>query len=268
MNTIIAALAATLLVFTAEASAQWMKHPDSSITRTPDGQPNLSAGAPKAADGKPDLSGVWLADNDPTGSRKNVENSLIPRYFANIAADLKPEEAQLHPWAEALFKQRLQNEGKDSPGARCHPTGMPQLDSIPLPYKIVQTPRLIMILYEENTVFRQIFLDGRAPVKDPEPRWMGYSTGKWDGDTLVVDTVGFNDRSWLDAMGHPHSDALHLIERFRRPDAGHLEVQVTIDDPKAYTKPLTYTVKTTLVHDEDLLEYFCSDNEKDVQHFK
>jgi hypothetical protein len=125
-----------------------------------------------------------------------------------------------------------------------------------------------LILYEENTVFRQIFLDGRRPVKDPEPRFMGYSTGKWEGDTLVVDTVGFNDRTWLDAMGHPHSDALRLVERFRRRDTGHLEIEVTIHDPKSYTKPITYTIKTTLVPDEDLLEYFCSENEKDVVNFK
>jgi hypothetical protein len=117
-------------------------------------------------------------------------------------------------------------------------------------------------------VFRQIFLDGRKPVKDPEPRFMGYSSGKWEGDTLVVETVGFNDQTWLDVMGHPHSDALRVIERFRRRDTGHLEIEIMIDDPKMYTKPITYTPKATLVPDEDLLEYFCADNEKDVEHFK
>jgi hypothetical protein len=268
MKTILAAVIVAFSIPAGEASAQWMKQPDSSIPRTADGKPNLAAPAPKTEDGKPDLSGIWLADNDPEGSRRNVENMIFPRYFVNVAADLKPEEVPFQPWAADLFRQRLQNEGKDSPNAHCQPTGVPELNSIPLPYKIVQDPRRVIILYEENSVFRQIFLDGRKPVKDPEPRWMGYSSGKWDGDTLVVDTVGFNDRSWLDAMGHPHSDALHVIERFRRPDAGHLEIQVTIDDPKTYTKPLTYTVKTTLVPDEDLLEYFCSDNEKDVQQFK
>jgi hypothetical protein len=268
MNSIVAAMAATLLIFGGEASAQWMKRSDSSLPRTAEGKPDLSAPAPKTDDGKPDLSGVWLPDVDPNGSRSNVENMTFSRHFVNIAADLKPEQVPLQPWAADLFKQRLQNEGKDSPAARCQPTGMPEINAVPLPYKIVQTPRLIMILYEESTVFRQIFLDGRAPVKNPEPRWMGYSRGWWEGETLVVDTVGFNDRSWLDAMGHPHSDALHVIERFRRPVAGHLEIEVTIDDPKAYTKPITYTIKTTIVPDEDLLEYFCSDNEKDSQYFK
>lgn len=271
MNSITAAVAAVLML-AAQASAQWVKKPDSSIPWTSDGKPNLSAPAPKAPDGKPDLSGVWLPEPDPNGRpSEGVESSfgfIPPRYFVNIAADLKPEEVPFQPSTEALFKQRLQNEGKDDPVAHCQPTGVPALGTIPLPYKIIQTSRLIVILYEENTVFRQVFLDSRQPVKDPLPRWMGYSRGSWEGDTLVVDTVGLDDRSWLDRMGHPHSDALHLIERFRRRDAGHLEIEVTIDDRKAYTKPITYTQKASLVPEEDLLEYFCSENEKDVQHFK
>jgi len=260
--------AAAFLFFAAEASAQWARRPDSAIPRTPDGRPNLSARAPRAPDGKPDLSGVWRPDPDPEGTPLGVEQMVFPRYMVNIAADMKMEDTPFQPWAAALFKQRLQNEGRDSPVAHCQPSGVPWINSIPIPYKIVQTPRLILILYEENTVFRQIFLDGRQPVKNPEPRWMGYSTGKWDGDALVVDTVGFNDRSWLDGMGHPHSDALHVIERFRRPDAGHLEIEITIDDPKAYTKPITYTVKSSLLPDDDLLEYFCTENEKDVQRYR
>jgi hypothetical protein len=134
--------------------------------------------------------------------------------------------------------------------------------------EIVQMPRLILILYEDNTTFRQIFLDGRRLAPEPEPRFMGYSTGRWDRDTLIVDTVGLNDRNWLDRMGHPHSDAVHVIERFRRRDAGHLEIEVTIDDPKTYTTPITYTQKQRLLPDEDLLEYFCSENEKDVERFR
>jgi hypothetical protein len=139
---------------------------------------------------------------------------------------------------------------------------------IPVPFKIVQMPRLILILYEDNTTFRQIFLDGRRLAPEPEPRFMGYSTGSWDRDTLIVDTVGLNDRNWLDRMGHPHSDAVHVIERFRRRDAGHLEIEVTIDDPRTYTTPITYTQKQRLLPDEDLLEYFCSENEKDVERFR
>ena len=268
MTSIIVGVVAGVLLFSAQASAQWMKYPDKSIPHTSDGKANLSARAPRASDGKVDLSGVWLSDPDPNGKPEGIENAVFNQYFVNITADMKPEEVPFQPWAAALFKQRLQSQGKDDPIARCKPTGVPAINTIPIPFKIIQTPRLIVILYEENSVHRQIFLDGHQPIKDAEPRFMGYSTGKWDGDTLVVDTVGFHDRGWLDRMGHPHSDALHLIERFRRRDAGHLEIETTIDDPKTYSKPITYTVKFTLTADEDLLEYFCSENEKDVQHFK
>jgi hypothetical protein len=142
------------------------------------------------------------------------------------------------------------------------------LSSVPLPYKVVQTPSLVMVLYEENLDFRQIFLDGRKPVDDALPRWMGYSTGRWDGDELVVETVGFHDRHWLDGLGHPNTDQLHLIERWRRRDAGHLEIETTVDDPGAYTKPITYTIAATIMPDDDLLEYFCTENEKDIQHYQ
>jgi hypothetical protein len=273
-KTITATGAAILLILSAQASAQWAKHPDTSIPQTRDGKPNLSARAPKARDGKPDFSGVWRPDGDPNPgpgggqSVESIQGFVPPRYFVDITADMKPEEVPFQPSAAALFKQRLQSQGKEDPVAHCKPTGVPAIGTIPLPYKILQTPTLVVILYEENLEFRQIFLDGRRRVQDPQPTWMGYSTGKWDGDTLVVDTVGFNDKSWLDRLGHPHSDALHVIERFRRRDMGHLEIEVTIDDPKAYTKPITYTQKATLLPGEDLMEYFCSENEKDVQHFQ
>src|SRR5213593_2677170 len=158
--------------------------------------------------------------------------------------------------------------GKLSPSSRCQPTGVPAAATVPLPWKIIQTPQVILILYEENNIFRQVFLDGRPLPKDPDPRWMGYSVGRWEGDTLVVDSTGFRDGGWLDRMGHPHSSDLHVIERFRRPDVGHLEIDVTIDDSKAYSKRITYTQRQTLIPDEDLLEYFCTENEKDREHFK
>ena len=267
MKSISAALAG-ILMLSAPVSAQWLKLTDPTIPRTRDGKANLSARAPKSRDGKPELSGIWLPSPDPTGIPLGVENEIRPRYFVNIAEDMKPEDVPFQPWAAALFKQRLQSEGRDDPIAHCQPTGVPGIGLIPVPFKIVQMPRLILILYEDNSTFRQIFLDGRRLSPDPEPRFMGYSTGRWDRDTLIVDTVGLNDRSWLDRLGHPHSDALHVIERFRRRDAGHLEIEVTIDDPKAYTKPITYTQKQTLLPDEDLLEYFCSENEKDVARFR
>jgi len=193
---------------------------------------------------------------------------VFPRYFVNVAADMKMEDEPLQPAARTLYLKHLQSEGKDSPQAHCKPSGVPFVNTIPLPYKIIQSPKMILMLYEENTVFRQIFLDGRQTVKDPEPRWMGYSTGKWEGDVLVVTTVGFNSDSWLDAMGHPHSENMKLTERFRRRDSGHLEIEMTIDDPMMFTRPITYTQKATILPDEDLLEYFCADNEKDIAHYK
>lgn len=268
MRSLAAGVLAAIFVFGSPAFGQWAKSPDPSLPRTSDGTPDLSGSAPKDSNGKPNLSGVWLADPDPAGKPGGIEEMVFSRYFVDVAADLPPDAVPFQPWAAELFKERLQSGGKNDPGSHCKPTGVPAINSVPVPYKIVQSDRLVMILYEENTVFRQIFLDSRKPVEHPEPRWMGYSTGKWEGDTLVVDTTGLEDRHWLDRMGHPHSDALHLIERFRRRDAGHLEIEITIDDPKTYTKPITYTQTETLQPDEDLLEYFCTENEKDVQHFQ
>ena len=252
------AAATVFLIYASTAFGQWTKDPI---------KMNPSAEAPKTADGKVDLSGVWLADTDftPEPGRAVEAQQAFSKYFINVTADLKPEEVPFQPAARELFLKRLQNDGKDSPPAHCKPSGVPLLNAVPVPYKIIQTPQLILILYEENSVFRQIFLNGRQPVKDPEPRWMGYSTGKWDGDTLVVETTGFNDQTWLDGMGHPHSENMRLTERFRRRATGHLEIEVTIGDPKSYTRPITYTQKATLQDGEDLLEYFCTENEKDLQ---
>lgn len=269
-------IAATVLVFVLgnTASGQWAKQTDKTIPRTPDGKPDLAAKAPKARDGKPDLSGVWKSDPDPVGLPKGVETveSITglgaPRYFVDITADLKPNEVPFQPAAAAAFVQRLKNGGKDDPVAHCKPTGVPAITNIPIPFKIVQNEGLILILYEDSTVYRQVFLDARKPVQDPQPRWMGYSTGKWEGDTLVVDSVGFTEKSWLDRIGHTHSEAMRVTERFRRRDVGHLEIEVTIDDPKTYTKPIKYVQKATIVPDEDLLEYFCTENEKDIQHYQ
>jgi hypothetical protein len=251
------------------AQAQWEQKRDGSLRWSPDGRADFSAPAPRVG-GIPDLSGVWLPDADPLPpGAESIEGDLpFPRHMINVAADLPADALVLLPWAAELFDRRLQGRGDPDPVAHCKPSGVPMLNAIVLPYKIAQTPNLVLVLYEENTVFRQIFLDGRKPVEDALPRWMGYSTGRWDGDELVVDTVGFTDQSWLDAMGHPHSDRMRVQERFRRPDAGHLEIQTTIDDPGAYTAPFTYTVKATLVPEDDLLEYFCAENEKDIVHYR
>lgn len=262
--------ALALLALSVQAHAQWARVPDRLIPRTASGEPDLAAPAPRMANGRPNLSGVWMPDGDPVPAGVElVEGSQpIPRHMIDITADLAPEDVQLLPEAAAIFNARLENRGIDSPLAYCRPTGVPFVNAIALPYKIVQTPELVLILYEENTVFRQIFLDGRATVEDPVPRWMGYSTGRWDGDTLVVETVGLTEDSWLDGMGHPHTEQLRVIERLRRTAAGHLTIETTIDDPGAYRGSITYTLTATAVPDDDLLEYFCSDNEKSSPHYQ
>jgi hypothetical protein len=242
-----------LLVACVPAFAQWLNYPTPGIPRLPNGKPNLEAPAPKTADGKPDLSGLYDIDNG--------------RLFQDIAADMRAQDLPIQPWAAALAKQREQDMRKDDPYSHCLPPGVPRINSGNRPFKIIQTPGLIAILYETGFLFRQIFMDGRPLPKDPEPTWLGYSVGRWDGDTLVVDTVGFNDKNWLDGnKGRPQTEALHVTERFRRVNFGHLEIQSTVDDPKAYTKPFTVKQNLHLLADSEILENICNENEKDAPH--
>jgi hypothetical protein len=236
------------------ATAQWLNYPTPGIPRTPDGKPNLKAPAPRAADGKPDLSGVW--------------NKISPKYSRNIAADLKPGDVQ--PWAEALVEQRRENLGKDYMNVLCLPLGpgyTTDADSTGAEMmKIVQTPSLIMILNPDLT-YRQVFMDGRPLEKSPNPSWMGYSVGHWDGDTMVVESFGFNDRTWLDHDGHPHSEALRTTERYRRRDFGNLDIEVTLSDPAVYAKPWTVAVRAELAADTDLLEWVCNEKGSETEHW-
>ena len=241
------------VVVCSPSPAQWLHVPDPKIPRTQDGKPDLAAPAPRKADGKPDLSGIWLSQG--------------AKYLNNLAADLKPEDLQMHPWAEALVNERKNGaRGREESDASCLPQGVPKINVAPLPFKIIQDPGLVAILYEAFGQFRQVFMDGRVLPPDPNPTWLGYSVGKWDGDTLVVDTTGFNGKAWLDQAGHPATEALHVTERLRRRDFGHLEIQVTIDDPKAYKKSWTATQAMTLLPDTDLLEFVCNENERDLRH--
>jgi hypothetical protein len=241
-------LAMILCVMSVSLTAQWPNHPTPGVPRTPDGKPNLSAPAPRSADGKPDLSGVWVVKN---GS-----------FY--LASDLKSDE--LRPWAAALYKQREDNFRRDTDGIACLPPGPKAGIGLGgFPMKIVQTPNLVVALYEYQTVFRQIFTDGRALPEDANPTWMGYSVGRWDGDTLVVTTAGYNDRTTIDLAGHPHTEALRMTERFHRRDVGHLDLQVTFDDPKAYTRAWTIPFDFDLIPDGDLIEYVC-ENERDKPH--
>jgi len=248
-----------LVAAPAFARAQWLDHPTPGIPRTLDGKPNLSARTPRAADGRPDLSGLWQTESAPPellarlipGGANGSGEDAPSQYFLNILADFKPEEALLLPAAAALLRQRARSFTKESPLSHCLPHGLPLVETAPAPYKIIQTSGLTAMLYERDTTFRQVYTDGRKLPGDPQPAWLGYSVGRWDGDSLVVDTVGLNDRSWLDARGHTHSDALHLTERFQRLDFGHMEVQMTIDDPKTYTKPFTIRLRQRLLPDTD-----------------
>jgi hypothetical protein len=235
-----------LLVTTSPLHAQWLKHPMPGVPRTRDGAPNLSAAAPRTADGKPDFSGVWGTDAGPS--------------LFYIPGGLKPDE--IKPWVGELIQQRAENFQRDDQQVRCLPEGPRFNHFVALPKKIVQTPNLIIVLSEDLT-YRQIFLDGRALPKDPSPSFMGYSIGHWEGDTLVVESTGFKDTTWLDFAGHPHTEALRLTERYRRLDVGHMEIQETFEDRAIYSRPMTVTVKATLVPDTDLLEYVCAENEKD-----
>jgi hypothetical protein len=253
---------AVMLFIAMPLPAQWVDYSAKGIPRLKSGKPNLSAPAPKTPENKPDLSGTWWV---PHGGVEGLADPP-PKYLVNLAADLKPEELAMLPWAEELSTQRAENFGKDAPFSRCLPLPVPTIFTEPLPFKVLQMRALTAILFESQGRYRQIFTDGRTLPKDPQPTWLGYSVGKWEGDTLVVETIGFNDQSWLDARGHPHTDALHVTERFRRPDFGHIELRATIDDPKAYTKPWTVTIPMELVPDTELLEQVCNENEKDVRH--
>jgi hypothetical protein len=189
------------------------------------------------------------------------------KYLINIAADLKPADVPFQPWAKTEYERRMDTQGKDDPNNLCLPSIIPEKDAVTSPFKIVEIPGEVIILYESRTIFRQIFTDGRQLPKDPQPSWQGYSVGKWDGDTFVVDTIGFNGKGWLDTNGHPTTDALHVIEKYKRKDMGHMDIEITIDDPKAYTRPWTVTENPHLLPDTELLEYICEENNRDVGHF-
>jgi hypothetical protein len=237
----------------AVAWAQWVNVPKASIPRTSDGKPNLAAPAPKLRDGTPDLSGVW----EPNANK----------YVRDIAADLKPGDVPFQPWAKTLYEQRIDgSHSREDPDANCLPQGVPKINAAPAPWRIVQTPGYIVIVYEAFNLWRQVFLDGRQLARDLNPTWMGYSTGKWEGDTLVIDTRGFNGKAWLDQLGKPSTEALHVVERFRRKDFGHMDLQITIDDPKAYTRPWKVTQEVHLLPDAELLEFICNENNRDVSH--
>jgi len=269
-----------LVLVGVDASAQWVKYPNPGTPRTADGKPNLTAPTPRASNGKTDLSGVWHVQ--PTGRAEmkrlfgddvdkievpGMEIDTISKYGVNIVQDFTAQDAPLRPEVQAVLKRRSDQTQEAMPLTYCLPGGVPLSTLLSEVTKIVQTPGLTLIMLELGGV-RQVYTDGRKHMADPSPSWLGYSVGTWEGDTLVVDTIGFNGRSWLDVMGHPQSEAARVVERYRRRDFGHMDVEITIDDRTWYTKPFTIKVTHLLQADTDILEYFCNENEKDRPRMK
>jgi hypothetical protein len=241
------------LTITAAANAQWDPYPWKRMPRTADGKVDLNAAPVRTSYGKIDLSGFWMPEN-------------ITKYLLNLAADMKEEEIPLTAWGRGVYNERIANNGKDHPGVSCLPSGIPEKDNIPDGLKLVQTEDLTLLLHESRTIYRQIFTDGRPLPKNPEPTWMGYSIGHWDKDTFVVETIGQNGRTWLDMRGLPGTEGLRVTERFSRPRIGHMDIAVTIEDPKAYTKPWDVKMAWRLLPDTDLIESICEENNRDPAH--
>jgi len=231
-----------LTAFSATVGAQWLNYPTPGIPRLPDGKPNLTAPAPRTSDGKPDLTGIWTGFNG--------------------VADLKLDDSQA--WARTLVQQRTDNFGRDNPRYLCLPDGPTAADPVGVMRRILQTPAILAILYEDLT-YRQIFMDGRKLETDPNPSWMGYSVGRWDGDALVVDSAGFNDRTWL-VGNYPHTESLRTTERYRTTDFGHMEIEATLQDPRAYSRPWTFRASAQLVADTEMLETRCDPADSRRQH--
>jgi hypothetical protein len=271
------AAAALLASAPAGLVAQWPAYPTAGVPKTADGKPDLNGPVPRTADGKPDFSGVWQYVRQaapPAASAvaaARTANDITPlsvrtSQFWNLGASFQ-DGLPFQPWAAELHQQRVASNSKDNPDAHCLPLGLMQLHTHGQPRKMIQSQGVIVMLYEANAGVRQIFTDGRPlPGADAEPWWFGYSTGKWEGDTLTVETAGFRDLGWLDVEGSPLTDAGRILERFRRIDYGHLDIETTIDDPKAYTKPWTVTVHQRIMLDTDLIEFVCQENERDSPH--
>jgi hypothetical protein len=255
---------AAVLAMSASLDAQWLNYPTRGVPRTLDGKPDLTAPAPRLPDRKPDLSGIWQLQPRPCPP-EGCGDYPAAAEFLNFGAKLQGG-LPYQPWAADVVKERTAQLGKDDPVGFCRPGGALRILTFPPYRKFLQLPGLFVILSERDVTYRQIFMDGRQLPTDPTPTPNGYSIGAWDGDALVVTSRGFRDGTWLDRNGSPMSDAAKVTERFRRVNYGRLEVDVTVDDPKVYTRPWTVTLTQQIVLDTELLDYFCTDNEKDASH--
>jgi hypothetical protein len=257
-----------ILLVPALGFAQWLHYPTAGVPRKADGTPDLTAPTPRLPDGKPDLSGIWhTAVKNPCNPASFIECGLEigGSPFALDLGNGLPGGLPYQPWAAELVKQRAASNSKDDPHVRCLPDNPPRPWGMPHMTKAVHTPKLLVLLYEVNAMYRQIFIDGRPLPDDPTPGWNGYSTARWDGDTLVVQTAGFRDNMWIDMRGSPISDVAKMTERLRRVNYGTLEIELTVDDPKAYTRPWTITFNQAIVLDTELIDEFCLENEKSYE---
>jgi hypothetical protein len=253
------------LAVPAPARAQWVEYPTAGVPRLPGGGPNLQAPTPRTADGKPDFSGIWEPEKNRPCPPGGCADMQVPQEFVNIGFGLK-DGLPYQPWAAEARRTRTEQNGKDDPVSRCLPGGVVKLHTTPQLRKIVQLPGLVITLNEMDATFRQIFTDGRPLPEVDITSFKGYSSGRWEGDTLVVQTSGFPDGIWLDRSGNPLTDAARITERIRRVNFGRMEIEVTIDDPKAYTRPWTITLRHDIVLDTELIDYICTENEQDIGH--
>ncbi|HJZ74056.1 MAG TPA: hypothetical protein VKE51_20090 [Vicinamibacterales bacterium] len=265
MKAVTGVVSLVVVAASVSVSGQWLKHPTAGVPRLADGTPNLAAPAPRTADGMPDLSGMWDIEHNRPCPPLGCADMEVGQEFVNIGWSLK-SGLPYQPWAAEVRRKRMEENGKDDPGSHCLPPGIVKSHTSPLFRKIVQTPGLIVILYERDAAQRQIFTDGRKLPEIEMPTFDGYSVGRWERDTLVVQSAGFKDGMWLDRSGSPMTDSAKITERFRRVNYGKLEIEITVDDPKAYTAPWTVKLNHSLKLDTELLSYICMENEKSVAH--
>ncbi len=271
MNRTVHAVLLALTIAPLSAAAQWITIKTPDVPLLPNGKPNLKAPAPRTLDGHPDLSGLWMTTSttpcpDLIRDGQDCQEKDIPSLQAiNIGYGM-PGGLPYQPWAAALVKQRTADNSKDDPHTHCLPSNTPRIWTLPHRQKIVQTPRLLVVLNEFSSAYRQIYTDGRSLPVDPTPSWNGYSIGRWQEQTLVVETIGLSKNVWLDISGSPISEGARITERLRRPDYGHLDVDVTVDDPKTYTRTWTTTVHESLQLNIEMIDEVCLENEQSTRH--
>jgi hypothetical protein len=268
---VLGSIVALVMAAPAVLVGQWFKYPTEGLPRNADGRLNRNAPTPRLPDGHPDLSGIWHAanpnrcgggDNQFIQCGAEIGGSALG---GNLGRDLPGGSLPYRPEVAKLVAARHADDSRDDPHVRCMPDNPPRSWTLPHLTKALHSPKLLALLYEVNAMYRQIFIDGRPFPQDPNPTWNGYSVGHWEGDTLVVETRGFRDGLWIDTWGSPMSDAATMTERIRRPNFGTLEIELTIDDPKNYTKPFTVKLTQDLEPDTELVDEFCLENEKSYE---